>query len=169
MKSHKLLIMRHAKSDWNAGLADFERPLNQRGIKSAKKISKKLEEDDLVPDSIVSSPAKRTRDTVKILCENLNLDEKIITWDKRIYEASLTDLLNVIDELKSDAKCQLIVGHNPGLDELVNYLSSDEPQYNETGKLMTTAAVAVFDFGKKQITPVKKSAQLINILRPKEI
>ena len=164
-----LLIMRHAKSDWSAGLPDIERPLNKRGVKSAEKISRWLQKNDMIPGKIISSPSRRTRETVNILCEHMDLDDRIIEWDDRIYEADLADLLNVLDDMNPEFRCQLLVGHNPGLDSLVCHLSSTTPMRNSTGKLMTTAALAVFDYGKHGLNSKKHSARLVQIIRPREL
>lgn len=161
--------MRHAKSDWSANLADFDRPLNKRGIKDAKKMGAWLKKRKFQPEAIVSSPAQRTRQTIGIVCEQLGKDSADIVWDERIYEASLNDLLKVVSEHGKNTGCLLLVGHNPGLDHLVNYLLKDPPPRNITGKLMTTAAIAVLEFGKAGISVKQGSGRLMNLARPKEL
>ena len=170
MTNHTLLIMRHAKSDWDSKAQnDFDRPLNQRGQKDAGKMGAWLKDQNIIPERIVSSPALRTKQTILDVCAKLEKDESEIIWDARIYEARLDDLLQVISEHGKNIKSMLITGHNPGLDNLVNHLSIGRPQYTDTGKLMTTAAIAVLDFGDDVINGKRQSAKLVQLVRPKEI
>jgi phosphohistidine phosphatase len=169
MAAHTLIIMRHAKSDWSTNVDDFDRPLNKRGHKEAKKMGAWLKRQKLVPDLIVSSPAKRAKQTIRIVCEQLGKDVPDIIWDDRIYETGVHDLLQVVTEHGKSAKRMLLTGHNPGLDHLVDYLVKDEPSRSATGKLMTTAAIAILDYGSAGISGNKQSAKLLHLARPKEI
>jgi len=169
MIMHTLLILRHAKSDWSANVEDFDRPLNKRGHKDAKKMGAWLKQQKLVPDLIVSSPATRAMQTITNVCDQLGKNAPDIIWDERIYEATLDELLKVISEHGKSAKCLLLTGHNPGLDHLVNYLVKGEPSRSATGKLMTTAAVAIVDFGEEVINGKRQCARLLQVARPKEI
>lgn len=169
MKKQTLLIMRHAKSDWSANMEDFDRPLNRRGLKDAAKMGKWLRKQKIMPDRIVSSPAMRARQTIEIVCEQLNKHAPDIIWDERIYEARLGDLLKVIAQYGKNTECLLLTGHNPGLDHLVNHLLKDSPPQNETGKLMTTAAIAILEFGEKGISDKQGSGKMVKLARPKEI
>ena len=169
MTMYRLLIMRHAKSDWSANVEDFDRPLNKRGHKDAKKMGAWLKQEKLIPDLIVSSPATRARQTICIVCDQLGKKAPDIIWDDRIYETGLHDLLQVVTEHGKNAQCMLITGHNPGLDHLVDYFSKDEPLRSTTGKLMTTAAIAILDFGDERINGKQKCARLLHVARPKEI
>lgn len=166
---HILLIMRHAKSDWSANVDDFDRPLSKRGYKDAKKMGTWLKQQKLVPDLIVSSPATRTKQTISIVCDQLGKNAPETIWDDRIYETGLHDLLQVVTEHGKNARCMLLTGHNPGLDHLVDYLVKDEPPRSATGKLMTTAAIAILDYGNAGINGKKQSARLLQVARPKEI
>jgi phosphohistidine phosphatase len=169
MKKQTLLIMRHAKSDWSANMEDFDRPLNRRGLKEAAKMGKWLRKQKIIPDRIVCSPAMRARQTIEIVCEQLRKHAPAITWDERIYEARLGNLLRVIMEHGKKTECLLLTGHNPGLDHLVNHLAKDSPPQNESGKLMSTAAIAILEFGEKGISDKQGSAMLLQLARPKEI
>jgi phosphohistidine phosphatase len=170
MTTHTLLVMRHAKSDWDSRAHnDFDRPLNQRGLKDAKKMGAWLKEQNIIPDRIVSSPALRARQTTLDVCSGLDKEESEIIWDERIYEARLDDLLDVITEHGRNTKCMLLTGHNPGLDHLVNHLLNERPPLSETGKLMTTAAIAILDFGEEGINGKRQAAKLLLLARPKEI
>lgn len=165
----RLFLMRHAKSDWSAAAGDYERPLKKRGVKAAEKIGLWLAQQDIIPELIVSSPAVRAEHTARIICSHLGRKAENIMHDDRIYEADLDDLLTVISEYGKKAKHMLLTGHNPGLDELVDYLSRDEPQRNKSGKLMTTAAIAILDYTGDSIKAEKHSARLVQIARPGDI
>ena len=170
MTKQTLLIMRHAKSDWSGNKhSDFDRPLNKRGLSDAAKMGTWLKKQKLVPDCIVSSPAIRAKQTIQLVCEQLNKNAAGIIWDERIYEARLDDLLQVISERGKKSKCTLLIGHCPGLEHLLTYLSKDEPARNGEGKLMTTAAIAVMEFGKEGIRDKPGTGKIIKLARPKEI
>ena len=120
-----LYLLRHAKSSWkDASLRDFDRPLKGRGRDAAKQIGKRLADEKPQPVLVVCSPAVRTRETADIVLKHANLKVDT-TFDKRIYEASLRDLLHVVAEIPDDKQVALMIGHNPGFEELVAYLSGE--------------------------------------------
>ena len=169
MKSHVLLIMRHAKSDWSDhAAADFNRTLIDRGKRDAKKMGAWLKKKKIIPDLIVSSPAARAERTALIVSKETGFDPVAIVRDKRIYDAALDDLLKVIDTHAQETRCLLLIGHNPGLEELLGYLSSDQPEANRAGKVMTTAAIAMLDYGRKPITAGRGAARLVCLTRPRD-
>lgn len=130
-----LLLLRHAKSSWKEpGLSDFERPLNGRGLKAAPVIGRFLRRKNLQPDLIVSSPARRASQTARLITEAMKLDAEP-RFDEHIYEASVHDLLRVISEIEDTANAVLVVGHNPGLEELLEFLTGEARQ-------MPTASLA---------------------------
>ena len=96
------------------------------------------------------------------------MPEQEIFFEPEMYMASLTTLLGVINKYQSLAGSLMLVGHNPSLDSLVEYLSDCRPNYRD-GKLMTTAAVAVFDFSATGITTKKQSGRLELLIRPKDL
>lgn len=148
MHNSLLLLMRHAKSEWPENLRrDFDRPLAARGEKDAPRMGKWLRKNGLVPDKVVSSPAQRARATAELVVEKLRIPRRRIIFDDRIYEAGLRQLLDVIAAHAADSDALLLVGHNPGLEELLAHLAADPPPVDAGGKLMTTAAVAVLEFG----------------------
>jgi len=167
MNSRVLLIMRHAKADRaDPATADFDRTLTDRGRRDAKKMGAWLKKKKIIPDVIVSSPAARAERTALIVGKETGFDPAAMVRDKSIYDASLDDLLKVIDTHAQETGCLLLIGHNPGLEELLNYLSSDQPEANSAGKVMTTAAIAVLDYGTGTINTGKASAQLMCLIRP---
>ena len=119
----KLILLRHAKSSWkDASLDDFDRPLNRRGKKDAPIMADKLDKRKIKIDLIISSPAKRTNETAKIFANILGYESEIIFNDK-LYEASYKEILNVINLIDDKYQNVLLVCHNPGITNLVNYIS----------------------------------------------
>ena len=168
-ENHKLIIMRHAKSDWSTDAStDFDRPLSSRGDRDAPRMAGWLADQGLVPGLILCSPALRTKQTVLAVVEKLRIPEQEIVWEQKIYEASLSQLLDVLDRYSAAANSVLLVGHNPGLDSLLEYLSDTPPVYRR-GKLMTTAAIAVLGFGDQGISTREHSARLEMLVRPKDL
>jgi phosphohistidine phosphatase len=141
--SRELLVLRHGKSDWSTDAAsDFERPLAERGRKAVKRMGRWLREQQLLPDYVVSSPAKRAKQTVLRACKFAGIPKTLIVWDEDIYEADVPDLLQVLAQCPQDKKRVMIVGHNPGFEDLVAYLGGDRIEIPPNGKLMPTAALA---------------------------
>ena len=170
MGDHRLIIMRHGKSDWSeAGQADFDRPLARRGARDVPRMAAWLAENGLVPDRIIASPALRARQTAEAVAMEIGFNAGNITWDERIYANSLTDLLAVVSDGCSNAACVMIIGHNPGLDALLEHLSATPPSLNEEGKLLTTAALAVLDYGDSSVHGGKGGGKLLHLLRPADL
>lgn len=170
MQKHQLIIMRHAKSDWREeDKPDFDRPLTARGRKAAKQIGRWLKQQQFGIDQILCSPALRAKQTGQLVLEQLKLPQKSMLYDSRIYEASLSDLIALIHQYGEDIHTLLFIGHNPGLDQLLCHLSNAPPPINQSGKLLTTAAVAVLDFDTVPISAKAHQAQLQYLVRPKEL
>jgi phosphohistidine phosphatase len=124
-KLKNLYLIRHAKSDWNdSSLSDFDRPLNERGKKAAPEMGKRLAKKKIEPDLICSSPAKRAITTARKIAEEINFDPDKIKEIKEIYEATVKNLLEVVNDIPEKHKSVFIVGHNPGLTDFANYLSN---------------------------------------------
>lgn len=122
----KLTLVRHAKSSWkDAGLADRDRPLNKRGRQDAPRMGKRLAQRAASPDQIISSPAVRALTTAKIMAEEIGYPPDEIIVDERLYGADIPEWLAVIRGLDDALEHVLLVGHNPGLTDLVNDLSPD--------------------------------------------
>lgn len=119
----QLVLVRHTKSSWKElGLTDFDRPLKKDRKEDATQMGKHLNSLNLKPDVIISSPAVRTRQTADLLCQNLPFRSSEIVFDKRIYESSAEEVLQVIRETADEVRTLVVVGHNPSLTHLVNML-----------------------------------------------
>jgi len=142
----EILLLRHAKSSWDSDVAtDFERPLAARGRRAAPQMGRLLVQHKLVPDRVVSSPAVRAAQTVRLVVAELGIEEDAIVWDQRLYGASPADLARVMEENRYVARL-LLVGHNPGFEDLVWDLGGAtlEP---EGGKFFPTASLAHIRWG----------------------
>ena len=123
MKS--VLILRHAKSSWkHPELTDHNRPLNKRGKRDAPCIGKLLKNEHLVPEAMISSTAKRTRATAEAVAKAADYKGEV-TLNRSLYAAGPEAYLDVLHDLSDDYVRVLIVGHNPGLDELVEMLTGE--------------------------------------------
>lgn len=120
-----LLLLRHAKSSWgDASLPDIARPLNERGRRAAPLIGGEMRRRGAAPDLVLSSPATRTRETLELVRVAAKLDA-FVRLDERIYEASVDDLLQVIADAEDEYASVLVVGHNPGLENLLTHFTSE--------------------------------------------
>lgn len=120
-----LLLLRHGKSSWdNPALKDFDRPLNERGVNDSKLIAKYALRKKVKPDLVLSSPATRARNTAELFVAAAAL-KKTPAYDERIYEASVRRLLQVISGLDDSHKTIVLVGHNPGFEELCERLTGE--------------------------------------------
>jgi phosphohistidine phosphatase len=157
-----LCILRHAKSSWNdPDLSDHERPLNDRGKKAAPFMGRLIADRDITPDVIVSSPAVRAKTTAELVKESAHLTSRL-KIDDRIYEASPLSLQKVVSEIEDDAGSAMIVGHNPGIEGFIRYLTGrQEP--------MPTAALAVIRLNIDRWADVSaNSGELRRVIRPRE-
>ena len=131
----RLLLLRHAKSSWgDPALADFDRPLNKRGLHAAPLVGRHMRHRKVRPDLILCSPAERARRTAALVAEAAGL-EAPLRYDERIYEATAADLSSVISGAGEGTRELLLVGHNPGLEELLELLTGES-------RRMPTAALA---------------------------
>ena len=143
----RLLLLRHAKSDRPPGVADIDRPLNPRGRRAAPAIAGYLDAEELRPDLAIVSPSARTRETfaaVQDVFEGLP-----VQWERGIYEAPAAALLAIVRAAPDEAAGLLVVGHNPGLEDLAETLigSGNREARRRIATQFPTAALAVIAFG----------------------
>lgn len=146
MTGHTLILLRHGKSDWSGAEPDHERGLTKRGRRQAAEAGAWLA-DHAPPDLAVVSTARRTVDTWRTAAAELSAAPTART-DERVYAASARPLLEVVHGLPEDARTAVLVGHNPGLEDLVELLTGEVVR-------MTTSAVAVLalDGAWAQVAP----------------
>lgn len=121
-----IFLLRHAAAV-NAGeraKRDFDRELNGRGREEAARIGKFMAERSIAPQLILCSPSRRTRETIELAMQQAGSQSEMI-FDERIYEASINDLLKILASIDDHVNEVLLVGHNPGIEELLVYLTNE--------------------------------------------
>ncbi|AZQ62554.1 histidine phosphatase family protein [Flammeovirga pectinis] len=119
----RLILMRHGKSSWtNPLLSDFERPLNARGQRDIVTMSDRLFDRKMMPELIISSPAKRTKITAEKVAEVLS---KKLHFEKDFYNALFEDVLESVRNLDNQLDTVMLVFHNPAITDLRNYFLED--------------------------------------------
>jgi phosphohistidine phosphatase len=120
-----LLVLRHAKSSWNdSALDDHDRPLNDRGLRDGPRMGELVREYGLRPDVVLSSDAVRARLTAEAVAEAACYAGEVLL-DPRLYMACPADILSLLTTLRGNAETLMIVGHNPGLEQLVEQLTGE--------------------------------------------
>jgi phosphohistidine phosphatase len=159
----KLLLLRHAKSSWDdASLPDFERPLNERGLRAAPLIGKFMREQKIRPGLVICSPATRTRQTIALALEAAGIETEV-RYDERIYEASAIGLFEIISQIEDDKTEVMLVGHNPGFENLLKHLTGET-------KPMPTATLARIIFNsEKWNEAAPKSGRLEFFVKAREL
>lgn len=122
-----LYLIRHAKSSWDdLSLEDFERPLNTRGKQDAPKMGKRLKKLKIMPDLVVSSPAKRAAKTAKKITKEIGYAAEDIAFIDNLYHASMNDLLHIVQNIPSSVDNLMLFGHNPGLTDFANAVCEND-------------------------------------------
>jgi len=164
MDNKTVLLMRHAKSSWkDSQLDDFDRPLNGRGRKAAATIGDRLRSESFTIDQIVSSPSVRTRQTL----DRMFADWKQVpptSFDDELYHASPDQMISLLSQLPSTVNCAMLVGHNPGLEDLLSRITTTPMHY-------PTAALAQIEFDIQDWSELTDQAvgRLIQLWRPREL
>ncbi len=166
----RLSVLRHAKSDWDdPRLDDFNRPLNPRGREAAHIIAREVERRKLQFDLVIASPAIRSRQTLEAFKGSKAIGE--IRFEPRLYLASLTTLLAIIRSLPEELSSVLLVGHNPGLHELVQTIAEAPPSLQEKiAHKFPTAALAELEIHSVRWNEVEENSATIDaLLLPREL
>ena len=158
-----LYLLRHAKSSWkDPGLQDFDRPLNGRGKEAAPLVGRLIRKRKLQVDLLLSSPASRARQTAALVKESAGLTADLL-YDERIYEADAARLLEVVTQAGESTDALMLVGHNPGMEELLTFLTGEE-------RSMPTAALACVALDVEKWGKVRaRAGRLEWLVRPKEL
>jgi phosphohistidine phosphatase len=158
-----LFLLRHAKSSWaDPQLSDFDRPLNERGLRAAPFMGEIMRNRGYRPEVIISSPASRAKNTALLVAGALGTAEGV-QFEGRLYEASPQTFLSVARSIPDDYSSAMLVGHNPGTEGFVRLLTGKrEP--------MPTAALAVIEIAVELWADTDMGGgNLKEVLRPKEI
>ena len=158
-----LLVLRHAKSSRKGtGVSDHDRPLTKRGERDAPRVGQLLRLQRLSPGAIVSSTAKRARRTADEVAQSSTFDG-LIQLEPRLYLADAESIVDVVQCSDAGTKRVMVVGHNPGLEDLVARLTGREVH-------LPTAALAQIALPIDQWTDLRLSTdgRLVNLWRPRE-
>jgi phosphohistidine phosphatase len=168
-----LTLLRHAKSSWDDAIPrDFDRPLNKRGEKAAVVIGKWAKENNIGFDHVVASPAVRVIDTIDqfVKGSGMRIDAN---WDRRIYLASSATLMDVLRDQPDSAKSVLMIGHNPGMEDLVFDIVPDDgssPLRDVVWEKYPTGAVARMELDIDSWADIdRKCGRLTHFIRPRDL
>jgi phosphohistidine phosphatase len=168
----QLLLLRHAKSSWDdASLADFDRPLAQRGREAAPLMGRELARRGWLPDLALVSPALRTRQTWDLVAAEL-AQAPPASFPDPLYEASTQTLLTEARRTADNVRVLLLVGHNPGLEDFARELAGDNSDAKALARLrqkFPTAALARFKVEGSWADLDAGAARLSHFLRPKDL
>jgi phosphohistidine phosphatase len=159
-----LLLMRHAKSSWkDSSLSDHERPLKKRGRRDSKRIAQELDKNDLYPHVILSSSATRAMETVEVIVDTLDYENRIIFTDE-LYMAEPEDFVEALSDLSDDDDTVLVVGHNPGMEAFLQILDGEIES-------LSTAALAhlVLEIDSWQDITLDTMGKLVDLWTPRDL
>ena len=145
----RIVLCRHAKSDWEPGFSDFDRPLKKRGVEDIARIGAILKNAAFHSDLILSSPANRALSTAKGIAPWISYEHEVQT-NKNIYEASPGTLFSTVQAIGDQYKQVMMFGHNPGMETLAGFLLGMKSPF-----VMPTCAMAAIEFNGRwqDITP----------------
>ena len=158
-----LYLLRHAKSSWkDESLLDIERPLAGRGRRACETIGELIRSEQMEFDLLLSSTAVRARETIERVRQQAKLRTEL-RFDERIYEATPSRLVEVISQIENDRKSVLLIGHNPGFEELLQLLTEEEQR-------MPTACLTKIRLRISKWSEVGENQGTLEwIVRPKEL
>ena len=134
-----LTLVRHAKSSWNeSGLADRDRPLNDRGEQDAPVMGARLAASDIRPSLLVSSPALRAWTTARLIAAEIGYPKEFLQREEELYLADVDSIIRVLQQQDPNFNSVMLFGHNPGLTNFANYLAPDV-----TSNVPTCGVIAV--------------------------
>jgi phosphohistidine phosphatase len=154
-------LFRHAKSAGknDPDVTDFDRPLSKRGVRAALAMARVFRKTKLKPGLILCSPAKRARDTLALGAPKAWAKGGHVRLEEKVYEASAKALLKLLRAVPDETSHVLIVGHNPGLQDLAIQLAKPgAPEIAEFKQKLPTAAVASFTFDTERWRSLKPSS-----------
>jgi phosphohistidine phosphatase len=172
----RLLLLRHAKSDWgDKSLDDHDRPLSRRGIEAAPRMAAYMRTRNYTPDLVKCSTSRRTRETLELIAPAFASSPKI-EFSRRLYLAERRTLLEEIRSTPAQSRTLMLIGHNPGMGEFAQKLAAlpeDDAEAARQDRLalnFSTAALAVFEFDAGEWREVGEGrGRLIDFVRPKDL
>ena len=168
--THTLYLLRHAKSSWSdPALADEERPLAPRGRRDAKRVREYLVRLGIEPSLVLCSPARRTRQTLELLQPALGAATPVLI-EAELYGAAAEELLERLRAVPGDVASVLLIGHNPGLQDLALLLASAGAELSRLEAKFPTAALATLSVPKAAWRELSEADAVLDALVvPKEL
>ena len=168
-----LVLLRHAKSSWDdPDLDDFDRPLAPRGLRAAERMGVEIAARNWMPDRALVSPARRTRETARIVFAQWPKPPMALDFPPELYEAQPESLLECIRKLPERADSVMLIGHNPGFEKLALHLAgkgSDADARNRMAAKFPTAALARFEYDGTWRSLARGAARVTHFIVPKEL
>jgi phosphohistidine phosphatase len=165
----RLYLLRHAKSSWDdPALADSDRPLAPRGRRAAKVMADHLRRKGISPGLVLCSPSKRTRQTLKRVAPSLGKTSDV-QIEPALYAASATTLLEELHQVPDAVNSVMLIGHNPGIQDLVLSLVRPDAESARVRSKFPTAALATLKHDGTWGELVPGSAELVSFVTPKEL
>jgi phosphohistidine phosphatase len=164
-----LLLLRHAKSSWaDPALADVDRPLTPRGEKAARSIARYLLEKRVKPELVLCSPSRRTRQTFEAIEPSLGRDVRV-EYERELYGASADELLGRLRDVPPGIATLLVLGHNPGLQDLAVSLAGRGAGIDRLREKFPTAAIATLAVEDEWADLEPGDAELVDYVVPREL
>jgi phosphohistidine phosphatase len=163
----RLYLLRHAKSSWkDTSLPDHDRPLNGRGRRAAKAIARHMREHGIEPELVLCSTARRARETL----ERIEQDTGAVHVEPDLYAASAHALLERLRSVPDEVESVLLIGHNPGLQDLALELARPSNAADELAAKYPTAALATLAFEASSWRELDRGmAELVELVRPRDL
>jgi phosphohistidine phosphatase len=164
-----LYLLRHAKSSWDdPGLADHDRPLAPRGQRAATTMAEHLRDEGIAPELVLCSSSRRTRQTLERIASALG-DEAEVEFERELYAASAQELLDRLRDVDDDVESVMVIGHNPGIEQLALSLAGEGAKLADMRRKFPTAALATLDVesGWSELQP--GGATLADFVKPKQL
>lgn len=167
MTERRLYLLRHAKSSWKErGLADHERPLAGRGRRAAKAMGRYLREEGIAPELVLCSTARRARETL----ERIELGDGDVRFEDELYAADADTLLARLKRIPTAVGSAMLIGHNPGIQQLALVLARHGSAAHELDAKFPTAALATLAFRARGWDALDRgAAALIDFVRPRDL
>jgi phosphohistidine phosphatase len=167
----RLMLLRHAKSNWPTGMQDAERPLSGRGEAAAHLMGGYMAHHSLIPERVLCSPARRTRDTWTGVSSPWPTPVDVV-FDGRLYGATCQGIMSIVRDQDDAIRTLLVLGHNPGMQEAAEWLiaAGDVEQRERLREKFPTAALAVIDFALDKWSSVhERSGRLDRYVTPRTV
>jgi phosphohistidine phosphatase len=163
-------LLRHAKSSWkDSSLADRDRPLAGRGRRAAKAVRRHIEGEGIRPDLVLCSPARRTRETLERI-EAAFGDPVEVRLEEELYGADEAELLDRLRALPARVESVMVIGHNPGLEQLALALASEGARLTKMREKYPTGALATIDLPAGEWSAVERGGgELVGFVLPREL